>query len=195
MKMKAAEELPIILFESQGAWTKWLEKHHGTSSGVWLRLAKKKSDTQSVTYSEAVEIALCYGWIDGHKKPESESAWLQKFTPRGKRSIWSKINREKALALVKSGQMKAAGLEEVERAKKDGRWEAAYDSPSNATVPQDFQIALDKSPQAKTFFAILEKRNSYAILFRIQNARKPETRARKIREFIAMLERGEKLHP
>lgn len=159
-----------------------------------MRIAKKASGARSVTYTEAVEIALCYGWIDAQKRPESETAWLQRFMPRRQRSIWSKINREKALALIASGQMKPAGLEEVERAKQDGRWEAAYDSPKTATMPPDFHKALNRNPRAKAFFSTLSAANRYAILWRIQTAKKAETRDRRIRSFIEMLEKGETIH-
>ena len=185
----------ILLFEDQAAWEQWLALHHSSSPGVWLRLAKKGSAAATVTYAQALDAALCYGWIDGQKKPESDSAWLQRFVPRAKRSIWSRINRQKAIALVESGRMQPSGLAEMERAKKDGRWDAAYDSPSNATVPEDFQTALDKNAKARAFFATLESRNRYAVLFRIQTVKKPETRARRIREFVAMLARHEKFHP
>lgn len=159
-----------------------------------MRIAKKASGTKSVTYPEALEVALCHGWIDAQKRPESETAWLQRFMPRRQRSIWSKINREKALALIASEQMKPAGLDEIERARKDGRWEAAYDSPSGATVPADFEKELDRHPKAKAFFKTLSRTNSYAITWRIQTAKKPETRKRRIRTFIEMLEKGETLH-
>src|SRR5262249_34726851 len=182
-------------FASQAEWAAWLETHHGASPGVWLRLAKKGSGVASVTYDEALEVALCYGWIDGQKKGYDESAWLQKFTPRGPRSIWSKINREKAERLIERGQMKPAGVEQVERAKNDGRWGAAYDSQSSARVPSDLQSALDSSPEAQAFFATLNSANRHAILFRIQTAKKPETRAKRIQEFIGMLGRHEKLYP
>ena len=129
----------IRLFKSKQDWATWLDKNHLTSTGLWLRLAKKSSDLRSVTYKEALEVALCYGWIDGQKKPESDAAWLQRFLPRGSKSLWSKINREKALALIASGEMKPAGLEAIESAKKNGQWEAAYDSPSAATVPTTFR--------------------------------------------------------
>lgn len=187
--------MPIVLFEEQEAWAAWLEENHATSPGLWLRLAKKAAELQSVSYAEAVEVALCYGWIDGQKRSYDESSWLQKFTPRRPKSIWSKINREKAEALIASGRMKAAGREAVESAKQDGRWEAAYDSPSNATVPADFQAELDKNAEAKAFFATLSGTNRYAILHRIQTARKAETRARRIQQFIEMLEKKEKLYP
>jgi uncharacterized protein YdeI (YjbR/CyaY-like superfamily) len=182
------------LFKNPSAWSAWLEKNHRTSAGIWLRLAKKNSGLRSVTYAEALETALCYGWIDGHKRPESEQAWLQKFCPRSAKSIWSKINREKALALIEAGRMTPAGHEAIEEAKSNGRWGSAYDSPSRATVPHDFQAALDASPRANAFFTILDRANRYAILFRIQTAKKPETRARNVQKFIGMLERKEKIH-
>jgi uncharacterized protein YdeI (YjbR/CyaY-like superfamily) len=162
---------------------------------VWVRLAKKGAVAASVSYMEALEAALCYGWIDAQKKADSGQAWLQRFTPRQAKSIWSKVNRQKALALIEAGRMQPAGFEQVERAKKDGRWDAAYDSPASATVPGDFQAALDLNPRAKEFFATLERRNTYAILFRIQTVKRAETRARRIQEFVEMLERHEKIHP
>jgi len=186
--------LPILLFERQDDWAAWLDEHHASSAGVWLRLAKKASDLQSLSYAEALDVALCYGWIDGQKNSYDESSWLQKFTPRGARSIWSKINREKAQQLIESGKMKPAGLKAIESAKNDGRWDGAYDSQSRATVPSDFQAALDGNPEASAFFATLNSVNRYAILFRIETAKKPETRAKRIQEFIRMLERHEKLH-
>jgi uncharacterized protein YdeI (YjbR/CyaY-like superfamily) len=185
---------PIRLFETQAAWAEWLERNHRKSSGLWLRLAKKGAGLRSVTYGEALELALCYGWIDGQKRGESENAWLQRFLPRSAKSIWSKINREKAGALIASGRMKVAGLEAVEAARKDGRWDAAYDSPKGATVPEDFQAALVASPRAFEFFQVLDGANRYAVLFRIQTVKKAETRARKIREFIEILERHERIH-
>jgi uncharacterized protein YdeI (YjbR/CyaY-like superfamily) len=185
----------ILLFPGQKAWETWLEANRKTSTGIWLRLAKKGSAIQSVSYAEALEVALCYGWIDAQKKPESEHAWLQRFTPRQDKSIWSKVNREKAVALIKAGRMQPAGLEQVQRAKKDGRWDAAYDSPATAEVPGDLQAALDRNAPAEAFFRTLDRANRYAILWRIQTAKKAETRARRIRQFVEMLERHEKLHP
>jgi uncharacterized protein YdeI (YjbR/CyaY-like superfamily) len=192
---KKQDDLPVVLFEKQEDWAAWLDQKHAVLPGVWLRIAKKASSLQSVTYDEAVETALCYGWIDGQSKSFDETSWLQKYTPRRAKSIWSKINRGKAEKLIASGRMKPAGLAEVERAKQDGRWEAAYDSQRVATIPDDFQDALDSHPQAKAFFDTLASRNRYAILFRIQTARKAETRAKRIREFIQMLEKQEKLYP
>jgi uncharacterized protein YdeI (YjbR/CyaY-like superfamily) len=185
---------PIRAFKSQVAWETWLERNHSSRSGVWMRIARKASGKKSITHPEAVEIALCYGWIDAQARPESETAWLQRFMPRRPRSIWSKINREKAHALIASGRMKPAGLAEVERARKDGRLEAAYESQSGATVPKDFEKELDRHPKAREFFKTLSRSNSYAILWRIHTAKKPETRARRIRTFIEMLEKGETIH-
>jgi len=185
---------PIRLFVTLSAWSQWLEKNHRNSRGLWLRLAKKESGLQSLTYGEALEVALCYGWIDGQKRGESEQAWLQRFLPRSAKSIWSKINRDKALGLIACGRMKIAGLEAVEAAKKDGRWQAAYDSPKDARVPEDFQMALNASKEAQKVFENLDGANRYAVLFRIQTAKKAETRARKIREFIEMLESNETIH-
>ncbi len=194
--MKSAEPaVSIRLFPTPASWAAWLGKNHETSSGVWLRLAKKSSGVSSVTYAEAIDIALCYGWIDGQKKPDDTRYWLQRFTPRSGKSIWSKINRAKALSLIESGHMKPAGLREIERAKKDGRWEGAYDSARTAEVPTDLQSALDSSARAKKFFSTLDGANRYAILFRIQTAKKPETRAARIRKFVEMLAKGEKIHP
>ena len=187
--------VPVRLFKRKEAWAAWLDEQHGRSSGVWLRLAKKASGAESVSYTEALEVALCYGWIDGQKRSESEYTWLQKFTPRSKRSIWSKINRRRALALIKSGRMHRGGLKEIERAKRDGRWAAAYDSPRTAAVPGDFRAALDRNARAKASFAALDGRNRYAVLFRIHTAKKAETRSARIRLFIQMLEKNEKLHP
>ena len=189
------KELPVLLFENKKKWADWLEKQHDTSAGIWLKLAKKQSGISSVTYDEALDVALCYGWIDGQKKGLDDKYWLQKFTPRGPKSIWSKINTEKAETLIASGAMKPAGLKAVELAKQDGRWEAAYSSQKAMTVPEDFQIALNKNKKAREFFATLNSANRYAVLFRIQTAKKAETRARRIQQFVEMLERGEKLYP
>jgi len=187
--------LPVLFFERQKDWALWLRKNQASSTGIWLRIAKKSPGNQSLTYHDALVAALCYGWIDGQKRGDSEAAWLQKFTPRGKKSIWSRINREKALTLIKSGQMEPAGLREIERAKSDGRWEAAYDSPSTATIPPDLQAALDKNHRAQSFFKTLNSQNRYAVLFRIQTAKKAETRIKRIQQFVQMLERNEKLRP
>jgi uncharacterized protein YdeI (YjbR/CyaY-like superfamily) len=184
----------VLEFGAQRDWEKWLDKNYENPDGVWLRIAKKGSKSPTVSYAEALDVALCYGWIDAQKRAESESSWLQRFMPRRSRSIWSKINREKALALIDAGKMKPAGLSEVTRAQQDGRWEAAYDSPKTATVPADFQKALDESRAAREFFKTLSAANRYAILWRLQTAKRPETRARRIENFIQMLEKGETLH-
>jgi uncharacterized protein YdeI (YjbR/CyaY-like superfamily) len=168
--------------------------NHNKSSGIWLRLAKKASGIKSITYPEALEVLLCYGWIDALKLPENEKTWLQRVLPRRPKSIWSKINREKAIALIECGRMRAAGLNEIERAKADGRWESAYDSPSNATMHPEFQAELDRNPKAKAFFQSLSRSNTYAVLWRIQTAKKPETRQTRIRSIIQRLEKGEKFH-
>jgi uncharacterized protein YdeI (YjbR/CyaY-like superfamily) len=191
---KTGSELPIILFDTPAAWATWLEENGAGAKGLWVRLAKKASGIPSIDYTQAVEVALCYGWIDGLKKSYDEKTWLQKFTPRTPKSIWSKINREKAQALIDSGKMRPAGLAAVEAAQRDGRWDAAYDSQSNATVPEDFQAALDANAEAKSFFATLNRVNRYAILFRIHQAKRAETRAKRIADFVAMLARHEKLH-
>jgi uncharacterized protein YdeI (YjbR/CyaY-like superfamily) len=187
-------DLPITLFESEQTWEEWLEENHTTSQGLWLKLAKKDSGHTSVSYQEALTVALCFGWIDGQKGALDDKFWLQKFTPRRSKSIWSKINREKIAALIEQGRMREAGLREVERAKQDGRWDAAYEPQSKATVPDDFQQALDANPEAKVFFETLNSANRYAILFRIQNAKKAETRQRNIDKFIAMLNDKQKLY-
>jgi uncharacterized protein YdeI (YjbR/CyaY-like superfamily) len=195
LKAMKPTDLPILPFENKKKWTDWLAKQHDKSAGVWLKLAKKNSGIASITYEEALDVALCYGWIDGQKGGFDDKYWLQKFTPRGPKSIWSKINTEKAERLIASGEMMSAGLKAIEAAKQDGRWEAAYVSQKNASVPEDFQAALDKNKKAKAFFATLNSVNRYAILFRIQTAKKPETRAKRIQQFVEMLERNEKLYP
>ena len=193
--MRARDAGAPLLLEDQAAWLSWLRKNHAASSGVWLRIARKSADARSVSYLQAVDAALCFGWIDGQKKGGDERYWLQRFTPRSAKSIWSKINREKAIRLIARGQMNAAGMREVERAKRDGRWEGAYDSPGGAAIPADFQAVLNKTPRAKAFFATLDSRNRYAVLFRIQTARKAETRARRIKQFAGMLSQHKKIHP
>ncbi len=191
----ARNAVPVRLFKSRKHWAAWLETNHRASSGIWLKLAKKGSGVESVSYAEALEVALCYGWIDGQKKPDNEQTWLQKFVRRLPRSIWSKINREKALALIDSGKMKPAGLEAIEQARKNGRWEAAYDSSRTASVPDDLRKALDGNPRACAFFETLDSGNRYAVLFRIQTAKKAETRAKRVQQFVEMLARHEKFHP
>jgi uncharacterized protein YdeI (YjbR/CyaY-like superfamily) len=188
-------DLPVLLFDSQQKFADWLAEQHNRSAGIWLKLTKKGADFPSVTYDEAVETGLCYGWIDSQKKGFDESYWLQRFTPRKPKSIWSRINREKAEQLIASGQMRPAGLAAIELAMQNGRWDAAYDSQGRITVPTDFQAELDKNPKAKSFFERLDSANRYAILFRLQTVRKAETRAKRIRQFVGMMEQGEKIHP
>jgi uncharacterized protein YdeI (YjbR/CyaY-like superfamily) len=185
---------PTIAFASRDDWADWLTEHHDADEGVWLKLAKKGSGIASVTQAEAVEVALCFGWIDGQAKPVDDDYWLQRFTPRRARSRWSKINRDRATALIERGEMHPAGLREVERAKADGRWDAAYASPSTATVPDDLQAALDADDEASAFFATLDSANRYAILYRVQDAKRPETRARRIEKYVAMLREHRKIH-
>ena len=192
---RPSEQAPILSFRTPKTWLGWLEKNHQSSTGVWLKISKKTSPVKSVSYAEALEAALCYGWIDAQKKGYDEVSWLQKFTPRGARSIWSRINREKVQALIDSGRMQPAGLQAVERAKANGQWEAAYDAQSSIEAPDDFQRELDNHPVAKKFFQGLNSINRYAILHRIQTAKKPETRAKRIRQFIEMLEKHQKIHP
>jgi uncharacterized protein YdeI (YjbR/CyaY-like superfamily) len=185
---------PAIFFASREAWDEWLAGHHDSSSGVWIKLAKKASGIESVSYAEAVEVALCYGWIDGQARRVDDDYSAQRFTPRRARSRWSKRNRERATRLIERGEMKPAGLREVERAQADGRWEAAYDPPSTATVPDDLRRALDEAPTAREFFETLNSANRYAILHRIEDAKRPETRARRIEKFVAMLSEGKKIY-
>lgn len=192
---KTDASLPIILFEERDAWEAWLAKNGASLPGTWLRLAKKGVELKSISYAEALDGALCYGWIDSQKKSFDAESWLQRFTPRGAKSIWSKINRGKAIGLIESGRMRAAGLAEIKKAKADGRWEAAYDSHRTAVPPEDFEAALDRSPKAKEFFLTLNSQNRYAILFRIQTAKKIETRRKRIDEFVTMLEDNRKLYP
>ncbi len=194
-KDRLNSDLPVILFDDQAAWETWLARHLDSSAGLWIKIAKKSAPQPSVSYPEALEIALCYGWIDGQKRSFDGDYWLQKFTPRGPKSIWSKINREKALKLIEQDRMQPAGLEAIERAKQNGAWEAAYDSWKTTALPADLQTALEQHPQARAFFDTLDSRNRYAILFRTQTAKKAETRAKRIERFIEMLEKGEKLHP
>ena len=189
-----AAELPIHLFSGPAELESWLEENQ-ESDGVWLKIAKKGASEPSVTYAEALEVALCFGWIDSQKRGFDETHFLQRFTPRRPRGRWSKINREKAEALIEAGRMRHTGMAEVEAAKADGRWEAAYEGQRTAKVPPDLQRELDASDAAAEFFASLDGANRYAILYRLDEAKKPETRERRLRKFVAMLKRGEKLHP
>jgi uncharacterized protein YdeI (YjbR/CyaY-like superfamily) len=186
--------LPIIRFAGPAELEAWLEQNGAGSGGVWLKIAKKGAAEPSITYAEALELALCFGWIDSQKRGLDEEHFLQRFTPRRPRGRWSKINREKAEALLEAGAVRPAGLVEVEAAKADGRWEAAYEGARTAKVPEDLQRELDANPRAAGFFAELDGANRYAILYRLDEAKKPETRERRLRKFVAMLERGEKVH-
>lgn len=193
--MKNADDVPVMAFETQDDWSAWLGEHYAEPSGLWLKIAKKEAGIPSVTYAEALEIALCYGWIDGQKRAFDDRYWLQRFTPRRPKSIWSRVNRDKATALIDEGKMQSAGLRQVELAQGDGRWDAAYQSQRTITVPDDLAHALAGNPTAKTFFDTLDSANRYAILWRIETAKKPETRAARITTFIEMLSKGEKIHP
>lgn len=187
-------ELAPTLFKSAKAFEAWLKKNHATSDGLWLKIAKRGSNEPSVTYPEAVEIALCWGWIDGQKKSLDDQHYLQRFTPRRARSVWSKINVEKVRGLIEAGRMQAPGQAQIEAAKADGRWARAYDGARTSTVPEDLQAALEAEPAAKTFFASINASNRYAILWRIQTAARAETRARRIAQLVGMLARGETIH-
>jgi uncharacterized protein YdeI (YjbR/CyaY-like superfamily) len=189
-----ADDLPILLFASPVELEAWLEDNHAAAEGIWLKIAKKGSGVESVTYAEALELALCFGWIDSQKRSFDERYFLQRFTPRRPRGKWSHINREKAEELAEAGAMRPAGLAEVEAAKADGRWEAAYAGQRTAEVPADLQRELDGNEAAGAFFAALDSANRYAILYRLEEAKKPETRERRLRKFVGMLERGEKIH-
>lgn len=183
------------LFKSATAFETWLKKNHAASEGVWLKIAKRGANEPSVTYSEAVEIALCWGWIDGQKKSLDDQHFLQRFTPRRARSVWSKINVDKAAALIEAGRMQAPGYAQIEAAKADGRWAQAYDGARTSEVPEDLRAALDAEPRAKAFFATINAANRYAVLWRIQTAVKPETRAKRVAQLVQMLARGETIHP
>jgi len=191
----ADDGLPKIFSASPTEWEEWLEDNHARSDGVWIQMAKTKAGIDSVRYPEVLESALCFGWIDGRRVALDEQYFLQRFTPRRLRSKWSRINREKAERLIADGRMRPAGFAEVERARADGRWEAAYEGQKSSTVPDDLQRELDAHPMAKAFFAELNSQNRYAILYRLQDAKKPQTRARRLAKFVAMLEAGQTLHP
>lgn len=189
------KDLPVVSFDSKKAWARWLDKEHARSDGVWLKIARKTSEHETVSYADALEVALCYGWIDGQKNKFDDDFWLQRFTPRRARSKWSRINRDKATELIASGAMKPAGLAEVERAKADGRWAAAYAGQRTIKVPADLRRALDADKEAADFFATLSSANRYSILYRVEDAKRPETRARRIEKFVAMMKAHEKPHP
>jgi uncharacterized protein YdeI (YjbR/CyaY-like superfamily) len=186
---------PAISFATARAWSEWLEAHHASSRGVWLKLAKKAANSTSLTYPAALEVALAWGWIDGQKNKFDDAWWLQRFTPRTTKSPWSKINRAKAEALIASGRMEAPGLAEVERAKRDGRWEGAYDGARTSSVPADLAAAFARNARARAFFDALDGANRYAILYRVQTAKKPGTRAERIARFVDLCAKHETLHP
>ena len=185
----------IIAFESQAVWESWLAENHDDQAGVWVKMAKKASGIPSVTHPEALDVALCYGWIDGQRDRFDDQWFIQKFTPRRARSNWSKVNCGKVEKLIEEGRMRPPGLREIERAKADGRWDRAYDAPSVASVPDDLQAALAAHPEAAAFFETLNKQNRFAILYRLQDAKRPETRARRVDQFVTMLNEGKKLYP
>jgi uncharacterized protein YdeI (YjbR/CyaY-like superfamily) len=192
--MSPAADLPILYCEDETVWERWLDRHHASSDGVWLKFAKKRAPAASVTHAQALQHALCFGWIDGQVRPLDDHFFLQRFTPRRRRSVWSQINREHAERLIAEGRMRPAGLAQVDAAQADGRWERAYEPQSTATVPADLQAALDENPQAKEFFVTLRGSNRYAILYRINDAKRPETRARRIAQYVQMCAEHRTLH-
>lgn len=192
--MEILDERPVIIFQSAKEWRQWLEENHEVSLGVWIKIAKKATGIPTVTHAQALDDALCFGWIDGQRKSYDDRYFVQKFTPRTKRSIWSKRNQEIVARLIEEGLMRSAGQVQIDAAKTDGRWERAYDSPKNMKVPDDFLAALKKNPKAEQFFATLNKTNTFAIAFQLSTAKRPETRARRMEKLLAMLEREEKLY-
>jgi uncharacterized protein YdeI (YjbR/CyaY-like superfamily) len=190
--MNELNAMPIIEFETTDAFETWLNKNHSNLSGLWLKIFKKDSTIKTITYAEALDVALCYGWIDGQKKAFDEQSWLQKFTPRREKSIWSKINIGHVERLTNEGRMKPAGLKAIEKAKADGNWETAYDSPSKMVIPEDFLKEISKNKKAETYFLTLNKTNLFSIGFRLQTAKKQETRAKRMKQIIEMLAKGEK---
>jgi uncharacterized protein YdeI (YjbR/CyaY-like superfamily) len=190
-----SDAVETLSFPSAVAFEAWLAASHASSSGIWLKLARKVAGVSSLTYAEALDVALCFGWIDGQKAKFDDAHWLQRFTPRRPRSRWSKVNRDKVTALIDQGRMRPSGLLEIERAKEDGRWDAAYDGSRTATVPEDLARALAENPAADEFFATLDSRNRFAVLYRVQDAKKPETRARRIDQYVSMLAEHRKIYP
>jgi uncharacterized protein YdeI (YjbR/CyaY-like superfamily) len=188
-----ADDLPTLRFRSASEWERWLDENHASAQGVWIQMAKKATGIESIDHPAAIETALCFGWIDGRREALDERYFLQRFTPRRPRSKWSRINRDRAERLIAEGRMRPAGLAEVERAKADGRWDAAYDSPGAIAVPDDLRRELDARPRAKAVFAELDSRNRYAILYGLHDAKRPETRARRLAKFVETLEAGERI--
>ncbi|GAA3171255.1 YdeI/OmpD-associated family protein [Nonomuraea roseoviolacea] len=193
--MTEKQDLPTLAFPSRTAFETWLEAEHDASPGLWLKIAKKGSGIPSVSYAEALDVALCFGWIDGQKRSYDAEHWLQRFTPRTARSKWSKVNRVRAEELITAGAMRPAGLAQIEAARADGRWEAAYEPQRTAEVPDDLRAALDADPAAAAFFATLDSRNRFSILHRVGDAKKATTRAARIEKFVAMLREHKKIHP
>ncbi len=187
-------EIQIISFKSQARFRKWLEKNFTLTEGIWMQIYKKDSGIATITYAEALDEALCFGWIDGLKKSYDKESWIQKFTPRRVRSKWSKINTQHVERLMKEGKIHPSGLKAIEEAKADGRWEQAYDGQRSMQIPDDFFIELNKNKKAKAFFETLNKTNLYSIGYRLQTAKRPETREKRLREIIEMLGKGEKFH-
>jgi uncharacterized protein YdeI (YjbR/CyaY-like superfamily) len=194
MKAPDKNEPAILSFKTEKDFEKWLAKNHDATNGIWLRFFKKSSGIKTISYEDALDEAICYGWIDGQLKPFDEESWLRKFSPRGAKSIWSKRNTGHAERLIKMKRMKPSGLAEIEKAKADGRWEKAYDSHAEMKVPDDFLDALSKNKKAKAFFESLDKANTYAIAWRLQTAKKPETREKRKKQLLKMMAKGEKLH-
>lgn len=192
--MKTQAESDIIFFNTQKKWRNWLLKNHSKSDGVWLQLYKKDTGVKSINHDITLDEALCFGWIDGQAKKFDDESYLQKFTPRRKKSLWSKRNVDKVEQLIKEGKMHPAGLKEIEAAKADGRWYKAFDSPANIRIPDDFLKELSKKPKALAFFKTLNKTNTFSITWRLQTAKKPETRERRMKAIIGMLEEGKKFH-
>jgi uncharacterized protein YdeI (YjbR/CyaY-like superfamily) len=187
-------DLPVEEFASAKEWERWLARNHAKSPGVWLKMAKKGSGVETVSHPDALEVALCYGWIDGLRHKHDDVYFRQRFTPRKPRSKWSKINRDKVEALTRAGRMQPAGQRQVDAAKADGRWAAAYDSPGSIQVPDDLARALRRNAKARRKFEALDSRNRYAVLYRIHDAKRPETRARRIEQFVTMLAEGRTIH-
>jgi len=191
----SVQDLPVLAFGSAADWEAWLESEHVTSDGIWLKVGKKTAPEPSVSYAEALEVALCFGWIDGQKRAFDGDYWLQRFTPRKPGSKWSKINTEKADALIAAGRMRPAGQLQADKARADGRWDAAYAGQRTSTVPDDLRAALDANPAAADFFATISSVNRYAIIYRIGSVKRPETRARKIAQYVQMLAEHKTIHP
>jgi uncharacterized protein YdeI (YjbR/CyaY-like superfamily) len=192
-KTPAKAELPTVGFDSPGAWNDWLEEHHASSRGIWLKFAKKDSGIPSPTYAEALKVALCWGWIDGQKRGFDDRYWLQRFTPRGKKSLWSRINCAHVEGLIAAGEMRPAGLAQVEAARADGRWDAAYAGQKTIAIPEDLAAVFAAEPKVAAHFASLASSQRYAFLYRLETARKPETRQKRFVEFVALLRQGKKL--